>query len=107
MIKALIVDDEPLAQNVITQFAKDIPNLEIVCTCDNAMEASIKLKETPVDLMFLDVNMPRLSGLDFLKNLQQAPLVILTTAYSNYAMEGYELNILDYLKKPFSFERFF
>lgn len=107
MIKAIIVDDEPLAQNVIKQFAKDIPGLEITCTCNNALEASSKLKESPVDLMFLDVNMPRLSGLDFLKNLSQHPLVILTTAYTEYAMEGYELNILDYLKKPFSFERFF
>lgn len=107
MIKAIIVDDEPLAQNVIKQFAKDIPGLEIVCTCNNALEASSKLKETPVDLMFLDVNMPRLSGLDFLKNLNNPPLVILTTAYAEYAIEGYELNILDYLKKPFSFERFF
>ncbi|MHA7112112.1 LytR/AlgR family response regulator transcription factor [Sunxiuqinia elliptica] len=107
MIKAIIVDDEPLAQNVIKQFAKDIPGLEIVCTCNNALEATSKLKETPVDLMFLDVNMPRLSGLDFLKNLTNPPLVILTTAYADYAMEGYELNILDYLKKPFSFERFF
>ena len=107
MIKALIIDDEPLAQNVIKQFAKEIPELEIICTCNNAMEASSKLKETQADLMFLDVNMPKLSGLDFLKNLQNPPLVILTTAYSDYAMEGYELNILDYLKKPFSFERFF
>jgi len=107
MIKAIIVDDEPLAQNVILQFAKAIPGLEIICTCDNALEASSKLKEESVDLMFLDVNMPRLSGLELLKNLAKPPLVILTTAYSDYAMEGYELNILDYLKKPFSFERFF
>ncbi len=107
MIKAIIVDDEPLAQNVILQFANDIPGLEIICTCDNALEASSKLKESQVDLMFLDVNMPRLSGLELLKNLTNPPLVILTTAYADYAMEGYELNILDYLKKPFSFERFF
>ena len=107
MIKALIVDDEPLAQNVIKKFAKDIPNLEIIGTCRNAMEAGSQLKETNAELMFLDVNMPKLSGLDFLKNLTNPPLVILTTAYSDYAMEGYELNILDYLKKPFSFERFF
>lgn len=107
MIKAIIVDDEPLAQNVILQFAKDMPGLQIVCTCNNALEASSKLKDSPIDLMFLDVNMPRLSGLELLKNLNNPPLVILTTAYSDYAMEGYELNILDYLKKPFSFERFF
>ncbi|KOH43035.1 LytR/AlgR family response regulator transcription factor [Sunxiuqinia dokdonensis] len=107
MIKAIIVDDEPLAQNVILQFANEIPGLEITCVCNNALEASSKLKENPVDLMFLDVNMPRLSGLELLKNLTNPPLVVLTTAYSDYAMEGYELNILDYLKKPFSFERFF
>lgn len=107
MIRAIIVDDEPLAQNVILQFANEIPWLKIICTCNNALEASSKLKDNPVDLMFLDVNMPRLSGLELLKNLTNPPLVILTTAYSDYAMEGYELNILDYLKKPFSFERFF
>ncbi|WP_159523160.1 LytR/AlgR family response regulator transcription factor [Sunxiuqinia indica] len=107
MIRAIVVDDEPLAQNVIKQFAKDIPELEIVCYCNNALEANSLLKEEHADLMFLDVNMPRLSGLDFLKNLTNPPLVILTTAYADYAMEGYELNILDYLKKPFSFERFY
>ena len=107
MIRAIVVDDEPLAQNVIKQFAKDIPELEIVCCCNNALEANSVLKDEHADLMFLDVNMPRLSGLDFLKNLTNPPLVILTTAYADYAMEGYELNILDYLKKPFSFERFY
>ncbi len=105
--KALIIDDEPLARQVILQYAKDIPNLEIVCECNNALEASQVLKEKQIDLMFLDVNMPKLSGLEFLRNLRQAPLVILTTAYTDYALEGYELNILDYLKKPFGFERFF
>ena len=89
MIRAIIVDDEPLAQNVILQFANEIPGLKIICTCNNALEASSKLKDNPVDLMFLDVNMPRLSGLELLKNLTNPPLVILTTAYSDYAMEGY------------------
>ncbi|MGQ8336529.1 LytR/AlgR family response regulator transcription factor [Sunxiuqinia sp. A32] len=106
-VRALIVDDEPLAQQVILEYAKDIPNLTIVGTCNNAIEASSVLKEESIDLMFLDVNMPRISGLDFLKNLPNAPQVILTTAYTDYALEAYELNILDYLKKPFSFERFF
>ena len=106
-IKAIIVDDEPLARQVILEYAKDIPNLEIVCTCPNALEANKTIKETQVDLMFLDVDMPKLSGLDFLKNISHAPLVILTTAYTDYALEGYELNILDYLKKPFGFDRFF
>ncbi|WP_163708343.1 LytR/AlgR family response regulator transcription factor [Mangrovibacterium lignilyticum] len=106
-VRAIIVDDEPLARQVITQYAKDIPNLEIVSTCSNALEANKTIKETKVDLMFLDVNMPKLSGLDFIKNLDHAPLVVLTTAYTDYALEGYELNILDYLKKPFGFDRFF
>ncbi len=107
MIKAIIVDDEPLARQVITQYSLEIPELEIVGCCNNAMEANRILKDEKIDLMFLDVNMPVLSGLDFLKNLQHPPLVVLTTAYSDYALEGYELNILDYLKKPFSFDRFF
>lgn len=107
MIKAIIVDDEPLARQVITQYAREVPELEISYSCNNALEASRVLKEEKIDLMFLDVNMPVLSGLDFLKNLQHPPLVILTTAYSDYALQGYELNILDYLKKPFSFDRFF
>jgi len=107
LVKAIIVDDEPLARQVILEYAKDIPNLEIVCTCPNALEANKTIKETQVDLMFLDVDMPKLSGLDFLKNITHAPLVILTTAYTDYALEGYELNILDYLKKPFGFDRFF
>lgn len=107
MIKAIIVDDEPLARQVITQYAKEVPGTEIICCCNSALEANRILKEEKVDLMFLDVNMPLLSGLDFLKNLQHPPMVVLTTAYSDYALEGYELNILDYLKKPFSFDRFF
>ncbi len=107
MIKAIIVDDEPLARQVITQYAREVPGLEIICSCNNALEANRILKEEKIDLMFLDVNMPVLSGLDFLKNLQHPPLAVLTTAYSDYALEGYELNILDYLKKPFSFDRFF
>lgn len=106
-VRAIIVDDEPLARQVILQYASDIPNLEIVCSCPNALDAHQSIREKNVDLMFLDVDMPKLSGLDFLKNLSKPPLVILTTAYTDYAMEGYELNILDYLKKPFSFERFF
>ena len=107
LIKAIIVDDEPLARQVILEYAKDIPNLEIAGTCSNALEANKTIKEMQVDLMFLDVDMPKLSGLDFLKNITHAPLVVLTTAYTDYALEGYELNILDYLKKPFGFERFF
>ncbi|MGE4586877.1 MAG: LytR/AlgR family response regulator transcription factor [Mangrovibacterium sp.] len=107
MIRAMIVDDEPLARQVISRYATEIPGLEIVASCTGALEASHELKKRAVDLLFLDVNMPRLSGLELVKNLQHPPLVILTTAYSDYALEGYELNILDYLKKPFGFDRFF
>lgn len=105
-INAIIVDDEPLAQNVILQYAKEIHNLDIVCVCNDALEALKAISENPVNLMFLDINMPTLSGIDFLRNIKNPPLVIFTTAYTDYALESYELNALDYLKKPFSFERF-
>ena len=106
-IKVLIIDDEPLARNVIKEYAKNIPSLIIAGECNDAVCASQFLMENEVDLLFLDINMPKISGIDFLRNLNHPPLVILTTAYSEYALEGYELNIIDYLKKPFSFERFF
>lgn len=105
-LKALIIDDEPLAQNVIKQYALKLPNLTIVGTCNDAICAHNFLNENQVDLLFLDINMPKLSGISFLKNLKNPPLVIFTTAYSEYALEGFELNALDYLKKPYSFERF-
>lgn len=105
-IKALIVDDEPLAQNIIQQYAQKLPDLLITSTCEDAICAHKVLHEEEIDLLFLDINMPKLSGIAFLKNLNNAPLVIFTTAYSEYALEGYELNAIDYLKKPFSFERF-
>ena len=105
-INALIVDDEPLAQNVIQQYAKKIPDLFIAGTCNDAICANKLLQETNVDIIFLDINMPKLSGISFLKNLDNPPLAIFTTAYSEYALEGFELNAVDYLKKPFSFERF-
>ena len=106
-IKALIIDDEPLAQNVIKQYALKIPSLEIIGACNDAICAQEFLHQNQVDLLFLDINMPKLSGISFLKNLKKDLLVIFTTAYSEYALEGYELNAIDYLKKPFSFERFF
>ncbi len=105
-IKALIIDDEPLAQNVIIQYAQKLPNLTIAGTCNDAICAHQALQEKKADLIFLDINMPKLSGISFLRNLKGAPLVIFTTAYSEYALEGFELNAIDYLKKPFSFERF-
>jgi len=105
-INALIIDDEPLAQDVIKQYALKLPDLKILATCNEAICAHKVLQEQAIDLIFLDINMPKLSGISFLRNLNNPPLVIFTTAYSEYALEGFELNAIDYLKKPFSFERF-
>jgi DNA-binding LytR/AlgR family response regulator len=105
-IKAIIVDDEPLARNVIKEYAKKIAPLIIVGECEDAICAHQILQEKQVDLVFLDINMPKLTGIEFLKSLPHPPLIIFTTAYSEYALEGFELNIIDYLKKPFSFDRF-
>ncbi|MDD2411450.1 MAG: LytTR family DNA-binding domain-containing protein [Bacteroidales bacterium] len=106
-IKALIVDDEPLAQRVIEKYAQDVPSLEIVAKCANAIEAQEAINNHDIDLMFLDINMPKMTGISFLKILKDPPMVIITTAYSEYALEGFELDVIDYLKKPFPFERFF
>ena len=106
MIKAIIVDDEPLAQDVLETYIEKMPQLELVAKCSNALEANVALQENEVDLMFLDIQMPQLTGTDFLKTLADPPLVIFTTAYPNYALEGFELDALDYLLKPISFERF-
>jgi DNA-binding LytR/AlgR family response regulator len=106
-IQCLIVDDEPLAQRVIEKFLEDLSNFHVVAKCNNAFEAMDAINQNTIDLMFLDINMPKLSGMSFLKTLKNPPLVIITTAYSEYAIEGYELDVVDYLKKPFSFERFF
>ncbi len=107
MLRAIIVDDEPLALDVIETFIERIPgSVELVKKCSNAMEAMEALKTESVDLMFLDIQMPQLTGVDFLRSLQNPPLVIFTTAYSEYALDGFELNAVDYLLKPISFERF-
>lgn len=106
MINVIIVDDEPLAQDVLETYIEKIPELKLVKKCSNALEANEALKSGDVDLMFLDIQMPQLTGIDFLKTLTKPPLVIFTTAYDNYAIEGFELNALDYLLKPISLERF-
>ncbi|MEM9930840.1 MAG: LytTR family DNA-binding domain-containing protein [Bacteroidota bacterium] len=105
-LRALIIDDEPLAHKVILKYAADVPFLEIVGQCYKATEAYPLLEDGTVDLIFLDINMPRLKGLDFLRTLPQPPLVIVTSAYEEYALEGYELRITDYLLKPFAYDRF-
>ena len=105
-IRSLIIDDEPLAQRVIEKYALDIPFLEIVGKCNQAVEAIEFLHQKQIDLLFLDINMPKLSGIDFLKTMKHPPLVIITTAYAEFALEGYELDVVDYLMKPFAFDRF-
>ena len=105
-IKCQIVDDEPLAINVIKKFLEQFQSSEVVSSCHNAMDAFSYISENPVDLLFLDINMPTLNGLDFLKSLKEPPLVIITSAYRDYAVEGFELDVLDYLVKPISFQRF-
>ena len=106
-ISCLIIDDEYSSQNVLQHFIKDTDVLDLRATCHNTAEAFkyLQLKES-VDLLFLDINMPQQSGLDFYKTLKHPPLVIFTTAYPQYAVEGFEVNAVDYLLKPFSFERF-
>lgn len=106
-MRFIIVDDEPLAQRVIEKYSDDVPTLELVGKCDSAFTAMELLNNTPVDLMFLDINMPKLLGIDFLKMLKNKPLVVFTTAHREYALEGYDLDVVDYLTKPFSFERFY
>ena len=106
-IRCLIIDDEPLAQRVIERFAENLPYLEVVKKCNNALEAIEVLHNQTVDLLFLDINMPKQTGMDFLRTLKNPPLVIITTAYAEYAIQGYELDVVDYLMKPFAFDRFF
>lgn len=105
-IKCLIVDDEPIAQRILEGYLTDLSDFELVQKCKNALEAREVLTKQDVDLMFLDIEMPKIKGLSFLRTLQQAPAVIITSAYREYALEGYELEVLDYLLKPISFERF-
>ncbi len=105
-INGLIIDDEPLARNIIVEYAKKIPSLTIVGECGDAIYAHEIIQSRQIDLLFLDINMPKLSGIEFIKSLKNPPLVIFTTAYSEYALDGFELKAIDYLKKPFSFERF-
>jgi DNA-binding LytR/AlgR family response regulator len=106
MIKCIIVEDEPLAQQVIENHLQRTTKFELVAVCNNATEALEILKSREVDLIFLDIRLPGMSGLNFLKQLRTPPLIILTTAYPNYALESYEFNVIDYLLKPISFERF-
>jgi DNA-binding LytR/AlgR family response regulator len=105
-IKCIITDDEPLARKGLQGYIEKIDFLELAGVCEDAIQLNSLLKQQPVDLLFLDIDMPYVTGIDFLKNTPNAPKVIFTTAYEQYAIKGYELDVLDYLLKPISFERF-
>ncbi|MFZ6010302.1 MAG: LytR/AlgR family response regulator transcription factor [Bacteroidota bacterium] len=105
-LKCLIVEDEPLARNLMVNYVKKVSYLELVDACSNPLAALEILRNNAVDLLFLDIQMPEITGITLLKTLQKKPLVILTTAYSEYALESYELDVVDYLLKPITFDRF-
>ena len=105
-IRCIAVDDEPLALRVIESHIEKLSEVKLVAKCSNAIEAFETLKQKDVDLIFLDIQMPELTGIEFLKSLSNPPLVIFTTAYRNYAIDAFELDVLDYLLKPISFNRF-
>lgn len=105
-VKCLIVDDEPMARDVIRRYIEQVPTLHLAGECGNAIDATIFLQQHPVDLIFLDIQMPHLTGTDFVKSLRFSPRIIFTTAYKEYAHEGFELDAIDYLLKPVRFERF-
>ena len=107
MINCLIVEDEPIARKGLLEHIEQVDFLNPVAECKNALEAGSLLHSHPIDLIFLDIQMPTMNGIDFLKSLPNPPVVIFTTAFSEYAVAGYDLNVLDYLLKPIYFERFF
>ena len=106
-LRCLLIDDEPPALKILASYISNINGLEIVAQCKNAIEALDVLHQKTVDVIFLDIKMPKILGTEFLKNLSHPPKVIFVTAYRDYAVEGYELDAVDYLVKPVSFERFF
>jgi DNA-binding LytR/AlgR family response regulator len=104
--KCLIIDDEPLARDLIRNHIEKLDNFEIVAECGDAMKALQELRDQKIDLMFMDIQMPQITGIEFLKILKNPPKVIITTAFREYALEGFELDVVDYLLKPITFERF-
>ena len=107
MIKCIVVDDEALARRLLSDHISKIPELELVAQFENPLQAKSALVTHNIDIMFLDIQMPELTGIEFIKSLKEKPLTILITAYPDYALQGYELDIIDYLLKPVSFERFY
>lgn len=105
-LQCIIADDEPIARQILESYISEMSNLKVIASCKNAFEVMEVLQKQHVDILFLDINMPKLSGLSLLKTMQQKPKVVITTAYPEYAVEGFELSVTDYLLKPFSLERF-
>ncbi|TCC99992.1 LytR/AlgR family response regulator transcription factor [Pedobacter psychroterrae] len=105
-MNCIIVDDEPIARDILKTYIAQIPYLTLVASCEDAFEAMRILNEKEIDLIILDINMPRLSGFEMLRSLKKYPAVIITSAYGEFALEGFELSVIDYLLKPFSFPRF-
>jgi DNA-binding LytR/AlgR family response regulator len=105
-LRCILVEDEPVARDILRTYIGEVGHLELLGEFEDGIAALNYMNEHSVDLMFLDINMPRLSGISLIKSLAQPPIVIITTAYSEFALEGYDLNVADYLLKPFSFERF-
>ncbi len=106
-MKCLIVDDEYIARKILSDYVSKVPELKLVATCSSALQALNHIKKDSIDILFLDIQMPDLTGLDFLKILPNKPATILTTAYSEYAVQSYELDVVDYLLKPIDFDRFY
>lgn len=106
IMNCIIVDDEPASRDILEEYISNWPSLNLICLCKNAFEAMETINENHIQIMFLDINMPKLSGLMFYKSLTNPPAVIFTTAYPEYAVEGFEVDAVDYLLKPFSFDRF-
>src|SRR6185437_16425891 len=105
-INCLIVDDEPISRDIIQDYCAHLPYLNVVGSCDNAFKAKMLLQEQKVDILFLDINMPVMDGISFLKTIKHPPQVIFTTAYKEYALDAFDLAAVDYLLKPFSLDRF-
>ena len=107
MINCVIIDDEPLARDGLAHYVGQIDFLHLIDTCEDPVELMKLLDNNPVDLVFLDIQTPKMNGIDFLKMVKNPPMVIITTAFPSYALEGFQLNVLDYLLKPITFDRFF
>jgi len=107
MINCVIIDDEPLAREGLSNYVREVDFLSLSGTCENPLELLPLLDKQAADLVFLDIQMPKMNGIEFLKIMQKPPMVVITTAYPSYALEGFQLNVLDYLLKPITFERFF